>query len=138
VKHVKHIATSFALVCFLTATNGLSLVEHYCSHQKKSYVFLFTQNPNCDDHNTERQSCCSYEETTGCCQNFSKFFKLIADYFSSQSDTEIDCPVFCVEHSFNTSKTALLALPIQRVCAFPEDVGLPEQLLIKQTTELLL
>jgi hypothetical protein len=138
VKRIKHIATFFALVCFLTATNGLSLVEHYCSHQKKSYVFLFTQNPNCNDHNAEKHSCCSHEETTDCCQNFNKFFKLIADYFSSHSDTNTDCPVFTVEHSFNISKATLSALSVLQVCAYSKNVGLPERLLIKQTTELLL
>ncbi len=141
---LKHIITSLTLACFLLATNGLSLVEHYCSSQKTSHVFWFTQNPgcgNCAEHHEE--SCCEHEqcehtEPSDCCQNTNKFLKLIADYFSSSNDTHTDCPFFIVETHFDIEKTALSVLSMSYMDAFSEDVGLSEQLLIKRTTEFLL
>jgi hypothetical protein len=134
------------LICFLTSTTGLNLIEHYCSSKERSYVFLFAQ-PGCDDHDCapveEKQSCpsndcCSDEETTSCCQDFSKFIKLVADYFSNHSKTNTDCPVFVVEHSFDVKKVAFSVLSDWHVCVFCEDVGMQGGLLIKRTTELLL
>ena len=142
--YFRHSIMLFVLTCFLTSTTGLNLVEHYCSHQEKSFVFLFNQDPDCEAHRCssetkEPAACCEHEHTTDCCRNFSKFFKLIADYFSSYSKTEIDCPVLIVEHTLDTRRMALLSeISTQHICAYPDDFGLPERLLIKQTTEFLL
>jgi hypothetical protein len=143
VKYIfKHIITCITLVCFLTATNGLSLVEHYCSSQEKSYIFLFTQDPDCEDHKcapkAEEQTCCVHEHTTDCCQNISKFFKLVVDFFSTSHDIKnTTCPIFFVEH-FSAENWCLPNCQCHFFCDFSEDVGLPERLLIKQTAELLL
>jgi len=143
VKYVfKHIATCLTLVCFLTATNGLSLVEHYCSAKGKSYIFLFTQDPDCEDHKCapkgEEQACCTHEHTTDCCQNFNHFTKLDADYFSTHHDVKItDCPVFYIEH-LNTENLTCSKCCSFHCCDFWSDVGKSLHLLIKQVTELLL
>ncbi|MCL2681880.1 MAG: hypothetical protein FWE63_00165 [Bacteroidales bacterium] len=138
----KHSFTSFSLVCFLAATNGLSLVEHYCSYQKESYVYWFVQNPDCSDHTcapVEKESCCSHEETTACCQNFNKFFKLVADYFSTHNDVKTaNYPIFHVEHLFNAENLACPNCRSLHCCGFSSDVGISNHLLIKQTTEFLL
>jgi len=143
VKYVfKHIITCLTLVCFLTATNGLSLVEHYCSAKGKSYIFLFTQDPGCEDHRCapkpDEEACCSHEDTTDCCQNFNHFKKLVADYFSTQYDTKIiDCPVFYVEYLSAGYLICSKCCSFQ-CCDFLNDVGKSQQLLIKRTTEFLL
>ena len=48
---------------------GMSFVEHYCSKKEKSYVFLFKNNPDCNDHNTDQNACCSHEHNKECCKN---------------------------------------------------------------------
>lgn len=151
--YFRHSIAVFALTCFLLSTSGLSLVEHYCSHSHKSLFFLFAQNPNCEhdhpsdspkncnhtpDETAEHQSCCAQEGTENCCKNITKIFKLIADYFSSSNDTDTDCPVFCVEHAICVEKSALSALATADICGFRDNVGPPEQLLIKRTSEFLL
>jgi hypothetical protein len=137
-----HIITLITLACFLTATNGLSLVEHYCSSQEKSYVFFFNQNPDCDDHKCSEkpveQTCCEHEHTTDCCENFNKFLKLDLDYFSSHHDIKnTDCPIFYVKH-FNTENCCPLNCECRFFSNFSDDVGISKHLLIKQKTELLL
>jgi len=137
-----HIITSLTLVCFLTATNGLSLVEHYCSSQGKSYIFLFTQNPDCEDHKCaekpEEQTCCTHEHTTDCCQNFNHFAKLVADYFSTTNDVKTEkCPIFYVDY-LNTECLVCPNCCSANCCDFERDVGISTHLLIKQVTELLL
>jgi hypothetical protein len=138
---LKHIITSLTLVCFLTATNGLSLIEHYCSVKKKSFLFLIADNATCDVHSCtpiDEQSCCSHEHTTDCCQNFNHFAKLDVDYFSTQNNIDVDCPVVQCRRCCPYCSTFSSALLASIVCDFSEYVGLPEQLLIKRTTELLL
>jgi hypothetical protein len=144
VKYIfKHIITPVTLICFLTATNGLSLVEHYCSSQEKSYVFFFDQDPNCDDHKcaakADEQACCVHEHTTDCCQNINKFFKLDVDSFSTHHDVKYaNYPIFYIENSLNIENVCHRNCQCRFYDNFLEDVGLPEWLLIKQATELLL
>ncbi|MDR2907173.1 MAG: hypothetical protein LBU91_04190 [Bacteroidales bacterium] len=137
------IITSLILASFLLATNGLSLVQHYCSAQNQSQVFLFSQDADCSNcENHHEQSChedlCSHAEASDCCKNTNQFIKLIADYFSSSNDTDTDCPIFNIEHSSTLENLKIAELPNAYLRLIAEDVGVPEQLLIKQTTEFLL
>jgi len=137
----KHIVTTFVLVCFLTATNGLSLVEHYCSSQNKSFIFWLNQNPDCRTapcSKVDKGLCCADEKTSDCCKNINRYVKLAVDYFSSQNDTDLDCPIVECRRGCSYCGTFFVALSTSKIYNFPEDFGLPEQLLIKQTTELLL
>ena len=139
----KHIITVVTLACFLVATNGLSLVEHYCSAQEKSFLFLFSQDPDCEDHKcgqkVEEQACCVHEHTTDCCQNFNIFLKLVADYFSTHHDAKsTNCPMFIVERSFGLENLCCPSCYCHFSSDFSDDVGPLEQLLTKRTTELLL
>jgi hypothetical protein len=117
------------------------LIEHYCSAKKESYVFWLNQNPNCGDHDCapiEKESCCSNEETTACCQNFNHFAKLVADYLSTHHDVKhTTCPIFEVEH-FNTEYCCSQNYECHFLSDFSDDVGLSKHLQIKQITELLL
>ena len=140
---LKHIIACITLVSFLTATNGLSLVEHYCSNQNKSYVFWLTSEPDCEDHKCAEkpveQTCCEHEHTTDCCQNINHFAKLDADYFSTFYDVKhTSCPVFYVEHLFDNENLCHSNCECHFNHDFSDEVGLLEQLLIKQITELLL
>ena len=140
----RNITAIIALTCFLASTTGLNLVEHYCSFKEKSFVFFFDQNPSCEDHgcnsnNTDDEDCCTHKHTPDCCQNLNKFLKLEADYLTAHSDVKImSCPMFIVERLFNAENRCCLSCECLSLYNFSENVGPLKQLLVKQTTELLL
>jgi len=135
----KHIVTCITLVCFLTATNGLNLIEHYCSAKNKSFLFLMAQNANCDSHSCSPEACCSHEHTSDCCQNISHFTQLDVDFFSTHHDLKIDsCPVFYIVDLFSIKNVACKNCCSLHCSIFLSDIGLSIQLRIKQTTEFLL
>lgn len=135
----KHIATSVTLVCFLTATNGLNLIEHHCSAKNKSFLFLIAQNANCDAHCCSPKACCSHKHTKDCCENINHFTQLDADFFSTSNDLKTDtCPVFYISHLFHAESVACPNCNSPHCSIFSSDIGLSMQLRIKQTTEFLL
>jgi len=135
----KHIATTITLLCFLTATNGLNLTEHYCSTKNKSLLFLMAHNAVCDAHCCPSELCCSNEHTSDCCKNISHFTQLNVDFFSIHHDlrTEI-CPVFYLSHLFLAPPATCPHCGSLHCSAFSRDIGVSVQLQIKKTTEFLL
>ena len=135
----KHITTTITLVCFLTATNGLNLIEHYCSAKNKSFLFLMAQNANCDAHSCSPEACCSHEHTSDCCENFKHFTQLDVDFFSTHHDLKITAyPIFYISYLLNTGFVTCPNCCSLDCSVFLSDIGLSQQLLIKQTTEFLL
>jgi len=141
----KHIVTFVTLVCFLSATNGLSLVEHYCSVKGKNYWLLFAQNPTCDDVHSCSPTCCSHEHSSDCCENIPHLKQLDTDFVSSKYNLKIGiCPVLDFSNLSNSlfNNLSNLSNVGSAVCLksgfLESNIRLSKTILIKQTTEFLL
>ena len=133
----KHIATTITLICFLTATNGLNLIEHRCSTKNQSFLFLLSQNASCDVDCCLEDACCS--EVLDCCENINHFTQLDADFFSTQHDFKTEtCPIFYLSHLFFAPPATCPHCGTLHCADFLGNAGVPVQLRIKQTTEFLL
>lgn len=135
----KHITTCITLVCFLTATNGLNLIEHYCSAKNKSFLFLMAQNANCDVHCCSPETCCSHKHTSDCCENFNHFTILDVDFALTSNHLKIEIyPTFYIADFCSGKSDACLNCKTTHCVDSYSDVGIYEQLRIKKITELLL
>ena len=135
----KHIATTITLICFLTATNGLNLTEHYCSTKSKSLLFLMAHNAVCDAHCCPSELCCSHEHTPDCCIDISHFTQIDAGFFSTQHDLRTEtCPIFYISYLFLAPPATCPNCGALHCSSFLSNVGISLQLRMKQTTEFLL
>ena len=133
----KHIATTITLICFLTATNGLNLIEHRCSTKNQSFLFLLSQNASCDVDCCLDGACCS--GVLDCCENINHFTQLDADFFSTQHDFGTDtCPIFYLSHVLFAPPATCPHCGTLQCADFLGNTGVSVQLRIKQTTEFLL